>query len=151
MTPIFYAIIFYGNRKFSLKSPEFRNSLENFHPLAYRIMLIYHIEYGRFTLILPLFLSSKCCLLLTSVAKIQVIFRKDVLMEANKMNPDQTAPKGEQSDLGSYCLQYMLLKNIYKQKIRGAGNKRSRRLDELTMRGSDDKSTQQKSYCLVKP
>ena len=27
------------------------------------------------------------------------------------MNPDQTAP-WEQSDLGSYCLQYMLPKNI---------------------------------------
>ena len=27
------------------------------------------------------------------------------IMEENTMNPDQTAPK-EQSDLGSYCLQY---------------------------------------------
>ena len=28
------------------------------------------------------------------------------------MNPDQTAPKGEQSDLGPYCMQYRLVKNI---------------------------------------
>ena len=30
------------------------------------------------------------------------------------MNPDQTAPK-EQSDLGPYCLQYRLPKNISRQ------------------------------------
>ena len=33
-------------------------------------------------------------------------------MEANNMNPDQTAPKGlprEQTDLGTYCLQYRLI------------------------------------------
>ena len=30
-------------------------------------------------------------------------------MEANTMNPDQTAP-WEQSDLGPYCLQYRLPK-----------------------------------------
>ena len=28
------------------------------------------------------------------------------------MNPDQTVPKEEQSDLGPYCLQYSLPKNI---------------------------------------
>ena len=41
-------------------------------------------------------------------ANTQVHFRLDFIMEANNMNPDQTAPKGEQSDLGPYCLQYML-------------------------------------------
>ena len=46
-----------------------------------------------------------------SSAYIQVHFRPDFFMEANNMNPDQTAP-WEQSDLGSYCLQYMLPKNI---------------------------------------
>ena len=36
-------------------------------------------------------------------------------MAANTMNPDQTAPR-EQSDLGSYCLQYMyMLSKVYKQ------------------------------------
>ena len=33
------------------------------------------------------------------------------------MNPDQTAPK-EQSDLGPYCLQYRLLKNISRRENR---------------------------------
>ena len=28
------------------------------------------------------------------------------------MNPDQTAPSWEQSDLGPYCLQYRLPKNV---------------------------------------
>ena len=32
-------------------------------------------------------------------------------MEANAMDPDQTAPM-EQSDRGPFCLQYRLLKNI---------------------------------------
>ena len=35
-------------------------------------------------------------------------------MAANTMNHDQTAPR-EQSDLGSYFLQYMLPRNVYKQ------------------------------------
>ena len=35
-------------------------------------------------------------------------------VDANNMNPDQTAPK-EQSDLGPYCLQYRLPKNINRQ------------------------------------
>ena len=34
-----------------------------------------------------------------SAAYIQVHFRQDLIMEANTMNPDQTAPM-EQSDLG---------------------------------------------------
>ena len=42
---------------------------------------------------------------------IQVHFRLDFFMLANNMNPDQTAP-AEQSDQGSYCLQYRLSKNI---------------------------------------
>ena len=45
---------------------------------------------------------------LTSAAYIQVHFRLDSIMEANTMNPDQTAPL-EQSDLGLYCLQFDLL------------------------------------------
>ena len=43
----------------------------------------------------------------TSAAYIQVQFRLDFIMEANTMNPDQTASK-EQSDLGPYKLQYRL-------------------------------------------
>ena len=46
-----------------------------------------------------------------SAANIQVHFRLDFIMEANTMNPDRTAPL-EQSDLGPYCLQYGLPKNI---------------------------------------
>ena len=41
------------------------------------------------------------------LAYIQVHFRLDFFMEANTMDPDQTAP-----DLGPYCVQYMLPKNI---------------------------------------
>ena len=37
-------------------------------------------------------------------------FRLDFILEVNTMNQDQTAPK-EQSDLGPYCLQYMVSKN----------------------------------------
>ena len=43
-----------------------------------------------------------------SAAYIQVHFRLD-FMEANTMNPNQTAPK-EQSVLATYCLQYRLPK-----------------------------------------
>ena len=35
----------------------------------------------------------------------------------NTMIPDQTAPR-EQYDLGSYCLQFRLLKNISRQETR---------------------------------
>ena len=42
-----------------------------------------------------------------SVTYIQVHFRQDFFMEAN-MNP-------EQSDLGPYCLQYRLPKNMRRQ------------------------------------
>ena len=48
-------------------------------------------------------------------AYIHVHFRLDFIIEANTMNPDQTAPK---SDLGPYCLQYMLPKNINGQESR---------------------------------
>ena len=41
-------------------------------------------------------------------AYIQVHFRLNIIMEANTMNPDQTAPKMEQSDLGPCCLQYTI-------------------------------------------
>ena len=46
-----------------------------------------------------------------SDAYIQVHFKLDFFMVANNMNPEQSAPL-EQSDLGPYCLQYMLPKNI---------------------------------------
>ena len=42
---------------------------------------------------------------------IQVHFRLDFIIEANTMNPDQL---WEQSDLGPYCLQYRLPKNIHR-------------------------------------
>ena len=42
-----------------------------------------------------------------SAAYSQVHFRLDFIMEANTMDPDQTGPL-EQSDLGSYGLQYRL-------------------------------------------
>ena len=45
--------------------------------------------------------------------------QSNFFMEENNINPDQTAPK-EQSDLGPYCLQYRLPKNI------------SRRLEQKT-------------------
>ena len=38
-------------------------------------------------------------------------FRLEFFMEANSMNPDQTAPR-KRSDLGPYCLQYRLAKNM---------------------------------------
>ena len=50
----------------------------------------------------------KCFLLFTSAAYIQVHFRLDFFMEANNMDPDQTALK-EQSHLGPFCLQYRLV------------------------------------------
>ena len=43
----------------------------------------------------------------TSAALIKVHVSLEIFMEANNMNPDQTAPK-EQSDLGPYCLQNRL-------------------------------------------
>ena len=46
--------------------------------------------------------------LFMSAAFIQVYFRLDLFMEANNMNPNQTA-QSEQSDLGPYCLQYIKL------------------------------------------
>ena len=49
-----------------------------------------------------------------SAAYIQAHFRLDFFMEANNMNRDQTAPKAH-SDLGPYCLQYRLPKNIFRK------------------------------------
>ena len=46
-----------------------------------------------------------------SATFIQEHIRLDYFIEANNMNPDQIAPK-EPSDLGPYCLQYRLTKNI---------------------------------------
>ena len=46
-----------------------------------------------------------------SAPNIQVPIKLDFLIEANTMNHDQTAPIG-QSDLGTYCLQYKLPKNM---------------------------------------
>ena len=46
------------------------------------------------TLTPPLVLSWKCFLLFTSAAYIQMHFRPNCFMEANKINPDCTAPKG---------------------------------------------------------
>ena len=46
------------------------------------------------TLILPLFLSCKCCLLITPVVYILVHLRLDFFMEADNMDLDQTAPLG---------------------------------------------------------
>ena len=59
---------------------------------------------GFLTLILPLFLSCKCCLLFTSSAYIQVHIRLDFFMETHNMSPDH--------DLGLYflCVQYRLPK-----------------------------------------
>ena len=37
-----------------------------------------------------------------------ISIRLDIIMEANTMDPAQTAPLWEQSDLGPYCLQYKL-------------------------------------------
>ena len=42
-------------------------------------------------------------------------FRLVFFMEANNTDPDQTTSKKEQFDLGSYCLQYRLPKNISRQ------------------------------------
>ena len=49
------------------------------------------------TVILPTFLCSKnvlCFLVFKSAAYIQVHFRLDFIIEANTMNPNQTAPFG---------------------------------------------------------
>ena len=63
--------------------------------------------------------------LLTYAANTQVHLRLDFILEANNMNPDQTAPlvllsliRSEQSDLGQYCLQHMLPMNRSRQNRR---------------------------------
>ena len=40
-------------------------------------------------------------------------------MEATTLNPDQTAPLGEQSDLGTQCLQYRLPEKISRRESKG--------------------------------
>ena len=55
----------------------------------------------------PLFFVLKIMSAVTSAAYIQEHFRQDFFMEANNMNPDQTA-----MNLGLYCLQYRLPINI---------------------------------------
>ena len=59
----------------------------------------------------------KYCLLLSSAENIQMHFRLDFTMEANNVDPDQTAPL-EQSDLGLYCFLYMLSTNRSKSESR---------------------------------
>ena len=54
-------------------------------------------------LILPIFLTLKCCLLITSAAYFQM---NTSTLEANTMNTLIRLLPKEQSDLGSYCLQY---------------------------------------------
>ena len=55
-------------------------------------------------------------------AYIQVHVRLDVIMEANTINPDQTAPiRWDQSDLVLYCLEYRLSKNIGKGQVMTGG------------------------------
>ena len=53
-------------------------------------------------LIVPLIIVLKMLSAFMSAAYIQVHFRLDFFMEANNMNPDQTAA-WKQSDLGPYC------------------------------------------------
>ena len=59
---------------------------------------------------LYIIMPRKCCLLFMSAAYIHVHFRLEFIMVADTMNPDQTAPKGEQCDLGPYCLPLRLPK-----------------------------------------
>ena len=49
-----------------------------------------------------------------SAVFIQVHFRLIFFIEANNMNPDQTAPR-EQSYLSSYCLQYGYRRTLTKE------------------------------------
>ena len=61
----------------------------------------YKMASNHFTPLLSIELKEQpCCLLFTSAPFIQVHFRPDFIREANTMNPDQTAPSWEQSDLG---------------------------------------------------
>ena len=52
-----------------------------------------------FTFVLPLFFCPECCLLIRSAAYIQVQLSLEFSMEANSMNPDQTAPSTVWSSL----------------------------------------------------
>ena len=69
-----------------------------------------HFASQSLTLVPPLFFFVlKTLSALYVCCKYSNAFRLNFLMEANTMNPDQTAP-WEQSDLGPYCLQYRLPK-----------------------------------------
>ena len=57
-----------------------------------------------------IFCHENCHLHFMSAAYIQVHFRLDFYVEANNVDPDQTALK--QSDLGPYCLLYRLPQNL---------------------------------------
>ena len=62
-------------------------------------------------------LSSQCSFVLKMLSAFDVCciylssHQTSFCFESNNVNPDQTAPKGEQSDLGPYCLKYRLPKN----------------------------------------
>ena len=78
-----------------------------------------------------IWLSTFCpdnavCLL--RLLHIQVHLKLDFIMEANTMNPDQTAPK-EQSDLGTCCLPYRRPKSGF---IQASMNKNSRTSKNLS-------------------
>ena len=55
--------------------------------------MINYLACIKLTPILPNCFVLKCCLLFMSAAYIQVYFRLDFIVEANTMNPDQTATK----------------------------------------------------------
>ena len=60
------------------------------------------VKEGRTTSILAnIFCLENCVCFLCMLHIIQVHFRKDFIMEAKTMNPDQAVPK-ELSDLGSF-------------------------------------------------
>ena len=62
------------------------------------------------TLIPLFFFVLKMMSAFMTAAYIQVHFRQDIFMQATNMNPEQTAPSWEQSDLGPHCLQYSYLR-----------------------------------------
>ena len=58
---------------------DFRNCLTHFPPILFR---------------------CNCLMLIASASYIQMYFKNYLNMKKNVMNPDQTAPNGEQFDLG---------------------------------------------------
>ena len=71
-----------------------------------RLSFLYHKKLELHLTLIPslFFLENVVCFL--HLLHIQVNFKFRLFMEANNMNP------WEQSDLGPYCLQYRLPKNI---------------------------------------